>query len=156
MNKLFTSAYARESGNLPMASHSLNGAAPVGAYIKLDQQSSQTAAEKVKVIQQEERFRRPSRALKPIPRPKLHETTVNDRGSFARFVNELREDLLEHGQEWENITLPEFLEALQDSALDINVHYRVEDSPNRLTEEKPSWRHFADVLLGARINIRER
>jgi hypothetical protein len=102
----------------------------------------------------------------PIPfRPQNHEplltqrtrladpyiADVDDRASFARFVGQLVENYLEHPEDWEHTRLVDFLEALQAHALDINRHYRVDRAPDRLEEEPPSWRHFADILLHARV-----
>ena len=82
----------------------------------------------------------------------LYAADVKDRASFARFVGQLMEDYLEHPEEWENRSLPDFLASLQAHALDITQHYRVEHAPDKLQEERPSWRHFADVLLHARVS----
>jgi hypothetical protein len=84
----------------------------------------------------------------------LYADQVKDRASFARFVGELIEDYLEHRDEWENITLVDFLEALQGGSLEINRHYQNTLAPNNLTEEEGNWRHFADILLSARVGNR--
>lgn len=86
------------------------------------------------------------------PKIHLYASNVTDRASFARFIGELLEDYFEHPEEWENVTIPEFLEAIQSYSLEIKKQYRNEGMPQNLEEEKPSWRHFADILLGARIN----
>jgi hypothetical protein len=81
----------------------------------------------------------------------LHTAEVADRASFARFVGHLLEDFLEHPDEWENISLQDFLEAMQMHALDIMRQYHQVQQPDQHGAEQPNWRQFADLLLDARV-----
>ncbi|WP_292082927.1 MULTISPECIES: hypothetical protein [unclassified Brevundimonas] len=63
---------------------------------------------------------------------------VDDRKSFAAYVGVLRQQLISGGQDWENIDLPSFLEAMQAWAQD--SQQAVQANP---------WRHAAEVITAA-------
>ncbi|PZR30264.1 MAG: hypothetical protein DI526_22900 [Caulobacter segnis] len=65
---------------------------------------------------------------------------VHDRASFVAYVAELRGRLVAKPDEWENIDLPSFLEAMEAWAHD-------GDKP---AHQNP-WRHTADVLTAATV-----
>jgi hypothetical protein len=72
---------------------------------------------------------------------------VNDRVSFIRFVEWLRNDLETNQSAWENINLNDFLEALRSYTEDIQGYY--DNTNKQLDADVPSWRLFADMLKGA-------
>ena len=79
----------------------------------------------------------------------LEDFEVNDRKSFAQFVNLLHKDLVEKPEDWENINLSDFLSALSAYAEDIQGYYN--NMRINLDADKPNWKTFADILMGARI-----
>ncbi len=67
---------------------------------------------------------------------------VHDKISFASYVRHLRAELAdpERAVGWENVTLPDFLEAMEAWARDWNEP----------AQQNP-WRHVADVLTAATL-----
>ena len=80
---------------------------------------------------------------------KLYEFKVTDRKSFTAFIKLLCKDLSENPQDWENKSLENFLEALSSYSEDIQGYY--DNMKLGINAEDPSWRVFADLLMGARI-----
>lgn len=79
----------------------------------------------------------------------LYELEINDRQSFIKFLDLLRQDLLHHPETWENKTLPDFLEALASYTEDIQGYY---DNTNaNVDAEKAAWSTFADIFKGAKV-----
>jgi hypothetical protein len=80
----------------------------------------------------------------------LHQFNVNDRASFIEFINVLRKDLKINKDEWENIELDDFLEAIGRYTEDIDGYYH---NTGQLEEnaDQASWKRFADIFQGARI-----
>ncbi|RED22742.1 hypothetical protein BD847_3372 [Flavobacterium cutihirudinis] len=74
---------------------------------------------------------------------------VNDRGSFAKFIELLHEDLLGNPDNWENKTLHDFLESLASYAEDIQGYY--DNTKQNVDADKPDWKTFSDIFKGARI-----
>jgi hypothetical protein len=68
---------------------------------------------------------------------------VTDAKSFSRFVHAFRKELSdpEKSEEWENVDLPSFLEAMEAWSA---------DSGSTATDANP-WRHAADLLSAAKI-----
>ncbi|HEV7288363.1 DUF7660 family protein [Sphingomonas sp.] len=64
---------------------------------------------------------------------------VHDQASFAEYLEGLREEL-GSGANWENTTLPDFLQAMEAWARDWN----------QPAEANP-WRHAAEVITAATI-----
>jgi len=79
----------------------------------------------------------------------LYELKVRDRRSFIKFLDLLRQDLLQHPETWENKTLPDFLEALAAYAEDIQGYYDNTDA--NVDAEKAAWSTFADIFKGAKV-----
>jgi hypothetical protein len=74
---------------------------------------------------------------------------VTDRPTFVKFLDLLRKDFLSNPQNWENKTLPDFLEALSAYANDIQGFY---DNMNLdIKADQPDWSTFADIFKGAMI-----
>lgn len=72
---------------------------------------------------------------------------VNDRQSFAQFLQLLLEEYQDNKAEWENKTLEDFLEAMSRYAEDIQGNYNnVRDG---ISADVPAWSTFADIMRGA-------
>jgi hypothetical protein len=70
----------------------------------------------------------------------------------ARTSNDLYnswKDLLDNLENWENKTLPRFLEALNAYTEDIQGYY--DNMKLNVNADKPNWSLFADIFKGARI-----
>jgi hypothetical protein len=73
---------------------------------------------------------------------------ITTRQEFLAFLVLLQQDLREHSSEWENITLPQYLEAMQAWTADMNGYYTNTGQPIR---ENVPWYVFADILRVARV-----
>jgi uncharacterized protein (DUF1810 family) len=73
--------------------------------------------------------------------------TVDSKGDFVRFVEELRADLAKNPDEWENPTLDRFLEAMAAWVTASDNFYR---NTGRPVPDNVSWRFFAEALAAAR------
>jgi len=80
---------------------------------------------------------------------KLYELKVTDRQSFIKFLDLLHQDLLQQPENWENKTLPDFLEALVAYTEDIQGYYDNTDA--NVDAEEAAWSTFADIFKGAKI-----
>lgn len=69
---------------------------------------------------------------------------VKYKQDFITFLQLLRNDLKAH--EWENKTLPDFLEAMADWVGDMEGYYWVKKQP---MPEDINWKCFADILMAA-------
>jgi hypothetical protein len=74
---------------------------------------------------------------------------VDSRATFANFLGLLRQELLEAPEQWENNSLPAFLEAMESYALDIDGFYQ--NTNQAIDADMPSWQNFANILRGARM-----
>lgn len=74
---------------------------------------------------------------------------VVDRKSFIEFLYLLRENLINNPENWENKTLPEFLEALASYTEDIQGYY--DNMKLNKNSDIAEWSIFADILKGAKI-----
>ena len=72
---------------------------------------------------------------------------VRTRQDFARYVEQLRQDLENNPDQWENRKLKSFLEAVSRYAEDVDGYYINMNLP--VDADRPSWRVFADILAGA-------
>lgn len=79
----------------------------------------------------------------------LYDYRVHDRQTFIKFLDLLRRDLLNNQTEWENKTLPEFLEALSAYTEDVQGYY--ENQKLDVDADIPTWQLFADLFKGAKI-----
>ncbi len=79
----------------------------------------------------------------------LNNFKVTDRQSFIKFLDLLRKDLLDDPENWENKTLPDFLEALSAYTEDIQGYYN--NMKLDINADKPDWSTFADIFKGAKI-----
>ncbi|MCC7454629.1 MAG: hypothetical protein IT222_10715 [Crocinitomix sp.] len=79
----------------------------------------------------------------------LNNFKVSDRQTFIKFLELLRNDLLENPERWENKSLPDFLEALSAYTNDIQGYY--DNMKLNINADKPDWSTFADIFRGASI-----
>lgn len=79
----------------------------------------------------------------------LNDFKVTDRQSFIKFLELLHTDFLDNPEDWENRTLPDFLEALRAYTEDIQGYY--DNTKQNVDANKPDWSTFADIFRGARI-----
>jgi hypothetical protein len=76
---------------------------------------------------------------------------VVDRQSFIAFLDALHSNFISSANKdvWENPTLDRFLEAMTAYANDIQGYYN--NTGQGINADIPSWKVFADILLGATI-----
>jgi hypothetical protein len=74
---------------------------------------------------------------------------VNDRQSFIKFIDLLRQDFIDNSQNWENKKLDTFLEAISSYATDIQGYY--DNTKQNVNADEPNWQTFADIFMGAKI-----
>ncbi len=79
----------------------------------------------------------------------LTNLTVTDRKSFAAFLVLLRQNLIDHPEEWENQNLPDFLDALASYTEDIQGYYN--NTQQHINADEPSWNTFATIFQGAKV-----
>ncbi len=73
---------------------------------------------------------------------------IKTKEDFLKFIEELRKDLRENKDKWENLTLEDYLEALEAYAKDIDSAYK---NQGKEAPENVNWNYFADILKGASI-----
>ena len=74
---------------------------------------------------------------------------VTDRQSFAKFIDLLRQDLVDNSESWENKKLDTFLDAISSYATDIQGYY--DNTKQNVNADEPNWQTFADIFKGAKI-----
>jgi len=79
----------------------------------------------------------------------LNNFKVTNRQTFAKFLDLLRKNFLDNPEEWENKTIPDFLEALSAYTEDIQGYY--DNMAQNKNADKPDWQTFADIFKGAKI-----
>ena len=79
----------------------------------------------------------------------LYELEVVDRQSFIKFLSLLHNSYQRNKADWENVDLDSFLEAMARYAQDIQGYY--DNTNQKVDANTPSWKIFADILLGAKI-----
>ena len=80
---------------------------------------------------------------------KLNEklSALNSREDFVDFIQSLRQDYEQAPEEWENRSLPDYLEALAAWTGSMYNYYKNNKLPNPPEE---NWRVFAEILLAAK------
>jgi hypothetical protein len=73
---------------------------------------------------------------------------VRSRHDLAAFVNFLARDLQQHGGDWENNNLPDFLQAMAAWIDDMDGYYTNVGKP---MPEQPTWQTIAEILAASRI-----
>jgi septation ring formation regulator EzrA len=68
---------------------------------------------------------------------------------FIEFLKEFREDLRDYNSNWENITLEDFLEAMEAYTEDVQGFY--DNMEMDIDADKPTWENFKTILKGASI-----
>jgi len=68
---------------------------------------------------------------------------------FIQIIEALRLNYLEHPEEWEHKTIPDFLEAIAWYAEDIDGYYKNTDQAINL--ELVDWKVFWDIVQWAKI-----
>lgn len=74
---------------------------------------------------------------------------VETRQDFITFLEKFRADLIENTQNWENLEMSDFLEAMIRYTEDIQGYYKNTNQP--INADEPTWQVFADILIGASI-----
>jgi len=73
---------------------------------------------------------------------------IKTKNDFAAFLAALRSDLDQNPSRWENTTLETFLAAMESWVIDMHVYYK---NSGQATPDPPTWKTFADILLGASV-----
>ena len=73
---------------------------------------------------------------------------VQSRSTFVEFVRKLREDHDSNPSEWENLSLPDFLDALANWTEDMDGFYA---NTGRRFPTDVNWQFLVDLLMAARI-----
>lgn len=73
---------------------------------------------------------------------------VNTREDFISFIQHLRANLQTHRDEWENVTLDQYLEAMEAWVSDMDGYDSITHQPN---PKQPSWKTIADMLYASRM-----
>jgi hypothetical protein len=74
---------------------------------------------------------------------------VSGRADFAAFVWNLLRNFRSHPEAWENNELESFLHGLARFVESVDGYYRFWSVP--VDAEEPTWRNFAEILVGARV-----
>lgn len=74
---------------------------------------------------------------------------LNTKEDFIVFLEFFYKDYLQNKNKWENNTLELFLEAMIRYTEDIQGMY--DNNKISVNSNEPSWRVFADMLIGAAI-----
>lgn len=73
---------------------------------------------------------------------------IKSKEDFIEFVQFLRNDLLSNKQRWENVTLEDYLDGIENWVESMEEYYE------HMKVEIPkdiNWRVFADILMAASI-----
>ncbi|HEX9985076.1 MAG TPA: hypothetical protein VGF69_17585 [Thermoanaerobaculia bacterium] len=76
------------------------------------------------------------------------QSTIATREELVAFLSLLRQDLAQHGEQWENSTLESYLEALQAVLTDWRGRFA---NRGEIAPDVPSWRLVAEILLAASV-----
>lgn len=71
---------------------------------------------------------------------------VKSREDLIKFINQLRMDLQINKGKWENITLEDYLEAMESWIEDMDGYYL---NVNQPFPTQPSWKTIADILYAS-------
>ena len=72
-----------------------------------------------------------------------------NRKEFVKFIGLLIKDYERNYAVWENLTIEDFLYAIQSYAEDLDGYYK--NTNQKINANEPSWKVFSDILKGARI-----
>lgn len=76
------------------------------------------------------------------------ERDVHDRGDLVRLISQIAKDFRNHSDDWENVTVDAFLEALSAWLEDADGLYQ---NLNKEFPAQPTWSFVAEMVLAARI-----
>lgn len=81
----------------------------------------------------------------------VHEMSkkIETKKDFEEFLKCLKSDFEINQDDWENRNLKDFLEALQAYTEDIEGYFK--NMKESFDVEKPTWKIFAQLLLGAKV-----
>ncbi|GET45553.1 DUF7660 family protein [Capnocytophaga felis] len=79
----------------------------------------------------------------------IHQMKVNTRQDFVKFLEMLKNNLEHAPEDWENTTLPDFLDALSRYTEDIQQYYS--NTNQNIDANVPNWGIFADIFKGAML-----
>lgn len=71
------------------------------------------------------------------------------RVEFIEFIKEFRKDLKEDKSSWRNVTLEDFLEAIESYTEDVQGYY--DNMQMDIDADKPTWENFKTILKGASV-----
>jgi hypothetical protein len=74
---------------------------------------------------------------------------IRSHEDLSRFVRRLEQDLRDHADEWENVTLSQYLEALSAWISDMDGFYQ--SVRGGALPETPTWAMVGEMLLAGRI-----
>ena len=73
---------------------------------------------------------------------------ISTRDDLASFVDELKNDLIQNPEDWENPDLERFLDAMSAWTFSMENLYK---NLRRETPVQASWKAFAEILLAAKV-----
>lgn len=76
------------------------------------------------------------------------EKKIETKDDFIRFLESHLDDLKNHPNDWENKTLPDYLEAIINWTEDMEGYYINNHLP---IPNNVNWKVFADILIAAKI-----
>ena len=79
----------------------------------------------------------------------LNDFKVTDRRTSIKFLDLLRKDFSGNPENWENKTLPDFLEALSAYTEDVQGYY--DNMKLNVNTDKADWSTFANIFKGAKV-----
>ena len=79
----------------------------------------------------------------------LDTSAIDSHRDFVKFLQQLQNDYLKNGKDWENQNLGDFLGALSAYAADMPGH--CDNTLMELNTDTARWRIFADILRGATV-----
>lgn len=74
--------------------------------------------------------------------------TIKSRNDFIVFIQYLIDDFRENPENWENKTIPDYLEAMQSWIEDMDNYYINMKYP---IPHEVDWKTFADILMASKI-----
>jgi len=74
---------------------------------------------------------------------------VKSREDLIKLINHLRMDLQTNRDKWENITLEDYLEAMEAWVNDMDGYYL---NTNQTMPKQPSWMIFAAILYASSMH----
>ncbi|PCJ19619.1 MAG: hypothetical protein COB02_07690 [Candidatus Cloacimonadota bacterium] len=73
---------------------------------------------------------------------------INNRDDFVKFVDALRKDLEQNTNEWENLSLNDYLEAISAWTSCMESAYKNNDE---VFPKNPDWKMFGRILYIAKL-----